>query len=105
MQVKSTELTAGAGEINETREAYLEQNAPNPFSVATTINLYIPQRSQKAAIYIYDLQGLQKKAYIVTTKGKSGIVINGSELQPGMYLYTLIADGNEVDTKRMVLTE
>ena len=31
--------------------------------------------------------------------------INGSELQPGLYIYTLVADGKEVDTKRMILTE
>jgi len=33
------------------------------------------------------------------------ITIKGSELNPGMYLYTLIVDGKEVDTKRMILTE
>jgi len=30
---------------------------------------------------------------------------NGGELQPGMYLYSLIIDGKEMDTKRMILTE
>lgn len=55
--------------------------------------------------YIYDLQGLQKKTYNIITKGKSSIIINGFELQPGMYLYTLIADNTVIDTKRMILTE
>jgi hypothetical protein len=31
--------------------------------------------------------------------------IQGSEFQAGMYLYSLIADGKEVDTKRMILTK
>ena len=31
--------------------------------------------------------------------------LRGSTLQPGMYLYSLIADGQEVDTKRMLLTK
>jgi len=26
-------------------------------------------------------------------------------MEPGMYLYTLIADGKEVDTKKMILTK
>ena len=30
---------------------------------------------------------------------------SGGDLHPGMYLYSLIADGRLVDTKRMVLTE
>jgi len=105
MLVKSMEVPAGTEEINETGKPYLGQNVPNPFNVSTTINFYIPKSNQKAAIYIYDLQGLQKKAYNISTKGNSSIVINGSELWPGMYLYTLIADGKEVDTKRMILTD
>ena len=51
------------------------------------------------------MQGLQKKAFNITSKGKASILINGSELQAGMYLYTLIVDGKEVDTKKMILTE
>jgi len=37
---------------------------------------------------------------------RSGMVeIKGSDLQAGMYLYSLIVDGREVDTKRMILTK
>ncbi len=89
----------------QTDKPYLEQNAPNPFSVSTTINFYIPQSTQKAAIYIYDMQGQQKKAYTIISKEKSSVIINGSELQAGMYLYTLIVDGKEIDTKKMILTQ
>jgi len=32
------------------------------------------------------------------------IQINGYDLKPGMYLYSLIVDSSEVDTKRMILT-
>jgi hypothetical protein len=32
-------------------------------------------------------------------------LIYASELAAGMYLYALIADGQEVDTKRMILTK
>jgi hypothetical protein len=31
--------------------------------------------------------------------------IEGHTLKAGMYLYTLIADGKEVDTKKMILTK
>ncbi|NOU18870.1 MAG: T9SS type A sorting domain-containing protein [Bacteroidales bacterium] len=98
-ELKNTEKT-----IEQYNQPYIEQNAPNPFSVSTTINTYIPQNSQKAAIYIYDMQGLQKKTYNIISKGKSAITINDAELPAGMYFYTLIVDGKEVDTKRMILT-
>ncbi len=100
---KVSKVTEETG--NTTDKPYLEQNAPNPFNVATTINFYIPQSNQNAAIYIYDMQGLQKKVFTITSKGKASIAIYGSELQAGMYLYTLIVDGKEVDTKKMILTD
>jgi hypothetical protein len=90
---------------NNLDNAQLFQNQPNPFNENTVINYYIPEGNQKAIVYIYDLNGSQKKAYKITTKSNSSIVINGSELQPGMYLYTLIVDGKEVDTKRMILMD
>jgi hypothetical protein len=31
--------------------------------------------------------------------------INGNSFEPGMYLYALVIDGKEVDTKRMILTK
>jgi len=35
---------------------------------------------------------------------QANITINGSELTAGMYLYSLIVNGQEVVTKRMILT-
>lgn len=104
--LKSAEVTTEVDNVNDKNDKpFLEQNAPNPFSVATTINFYVPQSSSSAAIYVYDMQGLQKKFYKITSRGKSNIIIGGSELQAGMYLCTLIVDGKEVDTKKMILTE
>jgi hypothetical protein len=90
---------------NDLDNAQLFQNKPNPFYENTVIDYYIPDGNQKATVYVYDLNGSQKKAYDVTTEGRSKIIINGSELQPGMYIYTLIVGGKEVDTKRMILTD
>jgi hypothetical protein len=39
------------------------------------------------------------------SRGDNILTIQGAELQAGMYLYSLIADGKEVDTKRMILTK
>jgi len=56
-------------------------------------------------IYIYNMSGMQIKSISIPEKGYGTITINGSDLQAGMYLYTLIVDGKEVDTKRMILTK
>jgi hypothetical protein len=104
-ELKSEDSKAKSTAENNLDITQLFQNHPNPFNENTVIDYYIPEGNQKAVIYIYDLNGSQKKAYNITTKSNSSIVINGSELQPGMYLYTLIVDGREIDTKRMILTE
>ena len=58
---------------------------------------------QSAEIFIFNLQGnLLKKI----PASHSGLVeIKGNNLNAGMYIYTLIADGQPVDTKRMILTK
>jgi len=82
----------------------LSQNAPNPFTKQTEIKYFVATSAKEAYICIYDLQGkiLQK---ISVTPGQSSITIQGSTLKAGMYLYSLLIDVQEVDTKRMILTK
>lgn len=83
----------------------LSQNNPNPFTEKTEIKYFVPENANKATIFIYNMNGLQIKEVELNNKGKSSITINGSELEAGMYLYALIVDGKELDTKRMILTK
>jgi len=48
------------------------------------------------------MQGAQVKSYTITNRGNTSVTIDGYTLEAGMYLYTLIADGKEVDTKKMI---
>jgi hypothetical protein len=91
--------------VNNVDEPKLEQNIPNPFNSLTSINYFLPLNTHSAVIYIYDLQGMQKKSFKLTTPGSGSVAINGSELSAGMYYYTLVTDGKEIDTKRMILTQ
>ena len=84
--------------------ASLSQNVPNPFNQTTKIGYYLPATTNQAILYIYNMNGNQIKSISITQKGNGSVTINGSELQPGMYIYALVADGKEVDTKRMILT-
>jgi len=89
----------------ESEVPVLYQNAPNPFSQKTTIGYYLPEKIQNAVIYIYDMNGGQIRSIPIFSKGAGNVTINGNELRPGMYLYTLIADNQEIATKRMILTQ
>ena len=77
---------------------------PNPFKEQTTINYYLSEKVNSASLVIFDMNGRQIKRYAIAGKGEGKVEINGGELYPGMYIYTLIANGKEVDTKRMILT-
>lgn len=83
----------------------LYQNNPNPFSVDTRIEMVIPDAAGDAKLLIYNLEGRQLKSISVRDRGETAVTIQGNELNAGMYLYTLIIDGQVFDTKRMILTE
>jgi hypothetical protein len=73
--------------------------------LSTEIGYFIPEGIKISTLYIFDMQGVMLKNYPITKHGQGSTIISGSELKPGMYFYSLVADGKEVDTKRMILTE
>jgi len=92
--------------INEpTQIARLDQNLPNPFSTNTEIRFFIPEKTNTKSLLIFNLQGNLLKEYSINGYGEQKININGNEFNPGMYLYSLVVDGKEIDTKRMILTK
>ena len=91
-------------EQNE-QPAALYQNSPNPFSQNTEIKYYLPASVNSASLCIYDLYGKQLKQIRLSQRNTGSQIISASELPAGIYLYALIADGKEIDVKRMILTE
>ena len=95
---ETTDLIAGAtGNV-------LYQNKPNPFKEKTVIRFKLAENVQNASICIFDMQGKMLKTIPVTSSSDS-VMINGYELGVGMYLYSLLVNGQEVDTKRMIITK
>lgn len=83
----------------------LYQNTPNPFTESTLIQCDVAETVVNADLYIYDMNGKQIETYPITERGATSITIEGRSLEAGMYLYALIADGQVIDTKRMILTK
>lgn len=84
--------------------AFLEQNNPNPFHQQTQISYTIPNNCTNSSLHIYDLNGVELSSFSINQSGKGSIFIDGNSLKAGMYLYTLICDGKEIATKKMILT-
>ena len=55
-------------------------------------------------IAVLDLNGKMLLQF-PNLRGASQVTINGSSLQAGMYLYTLVVNGEEIITKKMILTK
>ena len=101
LQNKDHEAAPGNGSV----VASLSQNRPNPFRTSTVISCVLPDEVSDAFLCVYDLNGNQKMRRDISQRGSVDITIEGNTLTAGMYIYTLIADGMEIDSKRMILTD
>jgi trimeric autotransporter adhesin len=90
---------------NSETSPQLFQNSPNPFSQSTAIKCFIPEKNKTASLMIFDMNGTLKRTIPVHGKDEVNVTVNGKELIAGMYFYSLIVDGKEIDTKKMILTE
>ena len=108
LQSKLYELTDNTKRnlpAKQTDRPQLKQNTPNPFTQSTKIGYYLPTDTRDAAIHIYDMSGTEIVAFPIDTFGQGKLTIDGGTLRAGMYLYSLIADGQLIDTKQMILTK
>ena len=99
--------TAGTTQVQNqlASQATLYQNNPNPFTENTTVRCIIPIGISKAVLYLYDMNGRQIDSIPIVERGDVSLTIEGNSLDAGIYLYSLITDGDVVDTKRLILTK
>ena len=83
--------------------ATLAQNVPNPFNRETTINYTLPNLCNAASIIVFDMQGKLLKTYSLSDNNR--LTISAKEFLPGMYMYCLVCNNTEIDTKKMIITE
>jgi len=83
----------------------LNQNTPNPFTEETIISYSLSNDVNTAFLFIYDMSGKQLRSYELHQRGNAELRIIGGELEAGMYMYSLIVDGQLLRTKQMILTE
>jgi hypothetical protein len=96
---QTTKINTVDGSIATT----LYQNVPNPVKSQSTISLDIAKDVKDATLYFYNISGAQVKSYNVAERGKTSISLSSSDFEPGLYVYALVADGNVVSTKRMIV--
>ncbi len=113
LEVKSTNNTLVLTEKNslnlpaeiENKAFSLSQNSPNPFSDRTTITYSLPTDVSKAVLGVFDLNGKMLLQFNLQAGKNQQVQVSGNTLGAGMYIYSIIADGQEVISKRMILTK
>lgn len=88
--------------LENNTKAFMEQNIPNPFTDQTTIRYQLPENSTSAEIMVMDLNGTLIKSYAIN-KNQSEIIVKSSEIGKGLFIYSLVQNGHEIVTKKMIV--
>lgn len=105
LEYKSSNTT-GINDLNPIETGFqMSQNEPNPFTHETVVKYTLPQTVSNAFMAVYDLTGKQITTYPIDQKGSSSITLTSEKLAAGIYIYSIVADGKVVDSKRMIVAE
>jgi hypothetical protein len=63
----------------------------------------LPEDISSANLIFYTMGGKQLKVIPLLSRGDFNVKILSSELSNGTYLYSLMADGKIIDSKRLVI--
>lgn len=89
--------------LQDVQSIVLSQNVPNPFAEQTTIAYALNDGVKRAQMLFYNAEGkLINSIDLSPVSGKGQLNVFADDLSNGVYTYTLIVDGNIIDTKRMV---
>jgi trimeric autotransporter adhesin len=105
LQQKNGSAT-GIGAVSSDLPGFsMGQNEPNPFTHETVIKYTLPQSITSAYMAVYDLTGKQITTLPLDQKGSSSITITSQKLAAGIYIYSIVADGKVMDSKRMIVAD
>jgi hypothetical protein len=85
-----------------TESAILYDAVPNPFESEVSIAFFIPEGVAAAEISFHDNYGRVLKTVKIDQRGNGMLVLDSGELAAGTYTYSLFANNQLIDTKKMV---
>lgn len=84
----------------------LMQNIPNPAMGLTQIGYFLPRSASSAQVQIFDQSGrLLQTTDLNALAGQHQVKVGLGQLPAGQYHYSLVVDGQLVDTKKMLVIE
>lgn len=83
--------------------AFLEQASPNPAKSTTLIRYSAPNGTSSAKLTLTNTKGQVLKEINLVNKGTGQVNLNTSALPPGVYNYTLWINGQQADSKQLII--
>lgn len=98
-------LIEGATGVESTMNTDVKlQSHPNPANGMTTFSYSIPQNFVSAKILIRNINGQEVGSFNISTQ-EGNTEYNIADLKQGMYVYTLVVDGQVVKTEKLMVQE
>lgn len=104
-RMPAAEGPSGSDQTIQLKGAQLLQNSPNPFSRSTFIDYFLPEGTAKAQLRITDMTGRMLQEETISQAGEGRLQLRPQSLAPGTYAYSLLVNGQVVETKQMVITK
>ena len=105
-EMKQQLQQTGIQQLNSVETGFqMSQNVPNPFTHETVVKYTLPASVSNAHMAVYDLTGKQITTFPISQKGSASLTITSEKLAAGIYIYSIVADGKIMDSKRMVVAD
>ena len=83
--------------------AYLEQASPNPARGTTTIRYNVPDGASSVRLTLTNARGQTLKQLALASAKTGHVNLSTSALPSGTYTYTLWVNGQQADSKQLVV--
>ncbi|MBR5070205.1 MAG: T9SS type A sorting domain-containing protein [Bacteroidales bacterium] len=87
----------GDFEVNPAQEVQIATNG------SCVIEYSLPDAVKAARLYIYSISGRLIESHHIDVLGNGKLSVDTSKLSKGAYIYTLIADGQPVSSRQMIV--
>jgi len=100
-------ITAPVSINDDIASSYLQQNTPNPLRYATDIEYSLPKDVSNAHIEVRDLNSKLVTRLDLNNSGTGKVTFNAKQygIGSGTYLYSLIANEEIIESKKMIFIE
>lgn len=97
------DLKSGRSSTASVSDSYLEQASPNPSRGNTIIRYGVPDGSTSARLALTNASGQVLKEFSLSNRRAGQVTLNTAALAAGVYTYTLWVNGQQADSKQLVI--